>query len=150
VEEFIMTDAENQPALERFNAMLQEVAQSTLAQVKKHFSKERWKLAFLDVRAAAQGGSWVDKLRVVLPDGTIRGIRGPKGQGSLFINIWALRGQLFANPWYGFNLTVFPDGKCKTEFNYDPDCVNDPDFYDVDEELKKKALGGGSNRRERA
>ena len=44
---------------------------------------------------------------------------------------------MFPDKWFGFNLTISPDGKCETEFNYDPDCINDPTFYDVDDELRK-------------
>ena len=55
-------------------------------------------------------------------------------------DLWDIKDAVFPEKkWYGLKLTIFPDGKHKTEFNYEPDCVNDPDFFDVDEDLKKKA-----------
>ena len=47
--------------------------------------------------------------------------------------IWAAKDKLFPQKWYGLKMTIFPNGKCEVEYNYDPDSINNPTFYDVDE-----------------
>jgi hypothetical protein len=126
--------------MDEFNGIVAEVATSLLTQVKDNLQKNNWKVAFLDAREPPKGGSGISKFRVELQDGTV--IRTFKASGVTIGRFWDafdIRDALFPKKWYGFTLTIFPDGKHNTEFNYDPDCVNDPDFYDVDEDLKIKA-----------
>jgi hypothetical protein len=125
---------------EDINKIFDEMASSLLSIVNSRLNEKKWKLAFWDVRAPKQRGSWIKKLRVELPDGAL--IRDPGSTADvdgLILDLWDIKDEVFPEKWYGFKLTIFPDSKHKTEFNHDPDCVNAADFYDVDEDLKKKA-----------
>lgn len=123
--------------LDQFHGMLQEMAAAALSEIKSQIGKKKWKLGFVDIRAPVQGTSWMHKLRVELSDKTIvRSLDAPVGVIALLTKVWDAKDKLFPQKWYGLKLTVFPDGKCETEFNYDADCINDPDFFDVDAEYK--------------
>jgi len=133
-----MPKKSRKPTFKQFNGILQQMAGLVLSTVESELKKKKWRLAFIDARAPVEGGSCISKLRVILTDGSIiRTMDAPAQVNFRFLEVLDIKDQLFPDRWYGFKLTIFPDGKCETEFNYNANCVNDPDFYDVDEDLKK-------------
>jgi hypothetical protein len=126
--------------LAEFNAMLHEMAALILDKVKSEVRRKKWKYAFWDVRSPVGGGSCISKLRVVLPDGNMfvcPTLVAPPTVRFQFLDMLDVKDQIFRDKWYGLKLILSPDGKCQTEFNDDPNCINDPTFYDVDEDLKR-------------
>jgi hypothetical protein len=37
---------------------------------------------------------------------------------------------VFPKKWYGVKIIVYPDGKCETEFNHDPECAFEATFLE--------------------
>jgi hypothetical protein len=83
-------------------------------------------------RCFSSDGTSIGKLRIQLPNGN--------WDKSQRISIKVL--DLIDRTWekmhkkskydifYGFKLTVRPDGKHEIEYNYDPNCIDNPKFVD--------------------
>src|SRR5208337_2445380 len=103
-----------------------------IAEVKREMKQTAWKIAYLDVRSSAVGTSRLSKFRVAMPDGSlVSSLSKPARVVLLLSDLWELQQKLFPEKWYGLVLTVYPDGKCETEFNYDPKCIGDPKFFET-------------------
>jgi len=97
-------------------------------------------ILFEYVASALNGKAWncacfhernnFSKLRITMSDGTLNAdLSSPRRQGNFFVYLSKVRDMKdqFAKRWQGFKLTVFPDGKCKVQLDYDE---SDPNFFD--------------------
>jgi hypothetical protein len=115
----------------RFNEVLEEIAADLMATTKTELKKKKWKTSFLDVRYFGKIGSNISKVRVELPNGDFQSLSESDNVSQLLSEVWRLRENPFPGKWYGLKLFVLPNGECKTEFNYDPKCSEDPTFFDT-------------------
>lgn len=120
-------------SLAKFNGAVKKIAQLTTKQVKKE-CKAKWNWAYVDIRAHACGdGSWIDKLRVELTDGSTLCTLGTTAEViQLTVKLLAMKDLLFDPKLYGIKITVFPNGRFETEYNHDPNCTKDTAFFDID------------------
>src|SRR5262245_28592273 len=119
------------PSLAKFNNTLKKLARLLTKQAKGNVSA-KWKLAFVDMRTPGNG-SCIYKFRVELLNGTLLNqIETPDGLGELFVGLLEMREQLFDPAWWGIKITAFPNGRFKTEYNHNPNCVNDSSFFDFE------------------
>jgi hypothetical protein len=116
--------------LAQFTNFLKEITGHLLIAVREERPKVKWKRAFLDVRCALTEDMQKLKIRVEFPDGDLHSIRQPYDLSALLTSLQEIKDRSFADKWYGMKLTVFPNGKCETEFDYNPACFNDPTWYD--------------------
>jgi hypothetical protein len=96
--------------------------------------------AFIDMRWTT--GTGILKPRVVLPDGTIRPLLDPPTEAATskgdFIlkahfvldEVWKSQAKTGRKKWYGIKLTFKPAGESELQLDYDPDCGDDPTFFD--------------------
>ena len=116
---------------EEFQAILNEAAALLLEAVKEEIGEKSWVRA-VDDRRWFPDGSFIGKTRIHLEkEGVIHSLHFPRESKRLVDRLWEGQAGLFADKWYGLNLIVYPDGKCETVFNYDPNCGNDPTFFDM-------------------
>lgn len=88
-----------------------------------------WTAAILDVRFSTDEQGFIDKARVENRDGTLSSMKLPT---EVVEHLNALFG---ARPtgedrWYGVLIRVTAAGGCGVTFNYDPNCADDPSFFD--------------------
>jgi hypothetical protein len=125
-----MTNDEN--AQDRFNQVLVAIAEDMMAAIHDRWKDDaQWTDALLDVRYAPDGGTQLVKFRVRLPNGTLQSVRESANVTLLFQELWDLHDRTLAHGWYGVKFVVLPNGECQTEFDYDPNCINDPHFFDA-------------------
>jgi hypothetical protein len=43
----------------------------------------------------------------------------PGRVAGLLGELWEMKPKLFPKPWYGIKITIYPDGKFDTEYDYD-------------------------------
>lgn len=123
-----MPDADG---IERFNEIIQEVAGDLFQIIETSPGiGAPWQSAYADIRFSPSGGAQSAKFRVQLQDGKLESLKITGRISMLLDDAWELQGELFPDKWYGVKYTLMPDGQCKTEFNYDPDCLGDPAFFD--------------------
>lgn len=115
-----------------FNNLVAKIAADLMLQLKEEFPKLKWKTAFLDARAVPTGEVGCDKFRMMLPRGGKKGMSPSMAVSRMLFELWDLRDELFSEKWYGLKLTFDPKGGFETEFNYDPKCFDDPDYYDIE------------------
>lgn len=122
------------PDLAKFKELVKGIA-SGLAEIASNAAKKKkWRLAYVDRRSPPGGGSSIGKFRIEMQDGSvIRTESIEMDQSMAFMDIDDVKDKAFDKKWYGIKISVMPDGKHAVEFNYDPDCINDPTFYDVNE-----------------
>jgi len=121
--------ARKQVTLTQFTKLLQDIVALLLGFVGKEMGKKKWKLAYYDVRSAGTGGARFGIFRVVLPNGkVVQSLSAPMDAKMILHKAWDMKDKVFKPKWHGLKLTIHPDGECKTEFNYDPDCASDPTF----------------------
>jgi hypothetical protein len=121
-----------------FQTILDEVAAMLIEEVRAEMADKAWRSLFYDYRREASGDMRISKLRIVLPDGKLSFLDEPpiekipvEGRlAPLFNKLWKIRGTAFADKWYGIKITIQADGKCEVDFDYDPECVADPTFFD--------------------
>ena len=124
----------NDESKKQFDELVQGVADSLLSLIREEVGQRTWRLGYVDVRSPAQDGARIDKLRIEMEGGSIEGLHVPMDQRMLFFKIWAIKDKVFSKKWYGITITVYLDGHHEANYNYDPDCINDRAFYDVDED----------------
>lgn len=97
--------------------------------VQSEFQGKSWKLAWSDARSAP-GTCQVSKFRVQLSDGNlVTNMCQPAEIAFREMDLWDLKDTLPSEQrWYGFKVTVYPDGKSEVEYNQDPKCSKDPEF----------------------
>jgi len=116
---------------DRFNEVLGEIAGQLLTAVEQsEYQGNDWQHVFFDLRSTADGGNQISKVRIRMSDGNLVGLKRPDGIWRLFKELWELRSKTLTNNWYGILISVTPDGDCKAEFNFDPDCMGDDTFFD--------------------
>ena len=47
----------------------------------------------------------------------------PARPATLLNELWRLQEGHSPETWYGIKITICPDGRYGTEYNYDPDCL---------------------------
>lgn len=119
---------------------IRQVSEGLFAEISAAMSGKPWKLAFIDMRWRASAG--VLKPRVVLPDGTIRALLDPPSENAaseadfilkahfILDELWKSQGEKGTKKWYGMMLTFRPDGEAELKLDYDPECGDDPTFFD--------------------
>jgi hypothetical protein len=90
---------------------------------------EGWSSVVLDVRYSTQVDSFIDKTRLELTDGRVVSLSLPVAATHHMIALGNAR-STGKDRWYGFLLRITAAGICKGEFNYDPNCADDPSFYE--------------------
>ena len=91
-----------------------------------------WKFACVDIRWTLDGNTSVSKLRIGLPGGAIFAhLSFSIDVDSLFEEAYQMKDKVFPDKWYGLVMTLHPDGKCQLDYNYDPNCSDDPSFFDT-------------------
>ncbi len=113
-----------------YDAIVQQMAQIVLSDLRSDV-RSSWTFAFIDLRFPPGGGSCVSKERIHLEDHGESSISlRLRGFTPLVFRLFEAKDQLFSPEWYGIKLTVFPDGRHTIEYNFDPDCRNDPAFFE--------------------
>ena len=114
--------------LEAFGALQRKlglgVMDAVVAAVKKP-----WKELYLDVRSHPGQTAHKTKLRVIPVSGTLISVTPPAEVTITIIEILQMRSSFAEEPWSGMKVTMNYEGQCKVEFNYDPNCVDDPAFF---------------------
>jgi len=121
-----------EPTLLDFNRVLQDLAGHLFSLVDaKLGAAAAWTQAVLDVRSPEEGGTQIAKFRIHLPDGSATSARIPAVVNGLIREAWLVKQSAFPEQWYGLKLKLLPSGDCETEFDYDPACFDDPNFFDI-------------------
>ena len=115
-----------------FNKCVRNIAGYIADGIGVELGKRKWLSAYLDVRSEEEADSRLMKLRIVGGDGKIiKTVDPPPSVHSPLAQIWQEKDEIFPEKWFGLKITVFPDGNCETQINYDPDCVSDRSFFDI-------------------
>jgi hypothetical protein len=116
--------------LQEFNQKLQEAISLLMGAVQEELGDKPWTFCVLDIRWYPDS-SRKSKTRVHLPKaGQLHFMHTPIEVLYLLDDAWALMDKAFSDKWYGLKITVYPEGKAETEFNYDPKCLSDPTFFE--------------------
>jgi len=116
---------------DQFNAIMIELAAALKDFVESELPEGKWEVAFIDIRAPADSSGWTHKVRVERLDGSIEKSLTISGEiVSLFMDAWEIKDEAFLEKWYGVKVSVHPDGKFEIAYNQDPNCFEDPSFYD--------------------
>ncbi len=114
----------------RFNQILMEIAVD-LTKTIGEAGGIKWRRAYLDARFA-EGGASLTKFRLELDDGQVlKGMRESFDVLQLLEDLWSLRHEGLVQHWFGVKIILLPGGECETQFNYDPECINDRAFFDT-------------------
>lgn len=114
-----------------FNRVLLAIANDMLATIRSSsFAEADWTEGSLEVRWDPGGGANVVKFRLRLADKTVKSLPDSREVTLLLGELWELRSETLANQWYGLRITLERSGECRTDFLYDPECINDPTFFD--------------------
>lgn len=89
-----------------------------------------WTSAYLDVRFDPDGDSFSTRFVATLPDGSAEVLRESLDTIEPLKALRAMPAEVFNGRWHGLKLTVHPGRECQVEWNFDPNCVNDPTFWD--------------------
>jgi hypothetical protein len=109
-----------------------------LEEVRTEMAGKAWGSCFYDYRREPSGDMRISKLRIVLADGKLTYLDDPPIEKTpvesrvapFFNKLWEIRKTASADKWYGIKITIESDGKCKVDFDYDPECAADPTFFD--------------------
>jgi hypothetical protein len=123
-----------QPSPEAAENLVKKIANGLRKHVKSEI-KKKWKSAILDVLTpTVNDGSWSGKLRVHLANGTVVATLGIAAeQIAPLMELMAMKDVVFDPKWYGIKITIFPNAPFEVAYNHDPNCDNDPTFFDFDE-----------------
>jgi hypothetical protein len=120
-----------EPTLADFDKLLREIAAIVLERVQGSMKRKKWVRAIYDARSDGIGGR-LGKLRVEMPNGSTITSLNMGVDALVRVNrLWSMREKVFPEIWHGLKMVIFPNGKCETEFNYDPDCFYDATFIDI-------------------
>jgi len=123
----VSVDRESQ--LQEYQAYMNEAASAFLEAVQDKMCEQPWETAIGDIRWFPDGSN-IFKTRIRVPDSQeLVSVKTPTGMIWTLSDAWRMQPTLFADVWYGLLLMVYPDGRCETKFNYDPNCGNDPSFF---------------------
>jgi hypothetical protein len=112
---------------EDFENLLRSLARGLIRQGESELQRQPWLAIVLDVRFDHQGG-FIDKIRAATSNGAVS-VSMPTDMALLVLSLDSLRCELLDDRWYGFRLTVSANQQCDMEYNYDPNCADDPTFY---------------------
>lgn len=116
---------------DRFNEALVEIAREMMSLAANLAgANDDWTEAFCDAQFDPHGGSSLSKCRVKMKDGNLISIEVPMRTYLLLNELWELRDSCLTNSWYGLTVVVTPGGDCQTRFNFDPNCIGDPHFFE--------------------
>jgi hypothetical protein len=115
----------------RFSEVLVEIGTDVFGTIEKAPAcvGKKWVKGILDVRYD-EGGSSISKLRVHLDNGdVVKSIHKSTKAEMLLMELWDLRKDCLNNSWYGIIFTLAPSGECKSDFNSDPQCIEEKGFF---------------------
>jgi hypothetical protein len=118
--------------LQRVASLLKKLASSlskTLAE--EPVTANGWRSAVLDVRWDPDGGAFATKFVATMPGGSAKVLRESLDTIEPLNALRAIPAGVFGGRWHGLRLTVEPGGECHTEWNFDPDCILDQNFWDT-------------------
>lgn len=87
-----------------------------------------WVTAVLDVRYTDRDGGFIYKIRVERADGSTGGPSLPV-EGSLELIALGQVRPMGQDRWHGLVLRVTAEGTCEVQFDYDPSCADDTEFF---------------------
>lgn len=111
-----------------FEKLIKQLGEVLYRIVDDNPSLSSWSLATLDVRFEQSGLSWLTKVRVSLQDGQTKSAKITNELDLILILLNPLR-SLFADTWHGLLLRVERTGKCFIDYDYSPNCSQDPSFF---------------------
>ncbi|MBY0457501.1 MAG: hypothetical protein K2V38_09210 [Gemmataceae bacterium] len=113
----------------RLNPIVHELARQLFALVNQEApSDDEWTNVFLDVRFDGKGG-FSSKIRATLTSGKIISLLTPTELTHQLLSLESAR-PAGKDRWFGCVLTVTAAGECEMKMNYDPNCAEDPAFFE--------------------
>jgi hypothetical protein len=116
---------------------IESAANSIFEFTQKTIGDGKWKEAYTDTRGGQTGRATVRKFAIQTADGRLdRSHSSPLEVATCMMDAWEARDTLCAGKkrWYGIKITVFPTKKCVVDYNYDPNCLAEPGFDDMDDD----------------
>ena len=114
-------------ALEAFGDLQRSLAQGTMQAVAGAV-RAPWKELYVDIRSIPDGTAHDIKFRVIPVSGAPISMPTSKPMEATVREIWNMRDACFSPPWCGMKLTISSQGQCQINFNYNPNCKEDPAF----------------------
>jgi hypothetical protein len=118
-----------------YTKLIEQIVAGLLSFLQLQMKEKKWKRAFIQNLwpASGPGTGGLQKFRIELPNGSlISDLFTPMKIDVLIGKAWKQQKGVFPKTWYGITLTLFPDGKYETTYNYDQHCVrNDQTFFDT-------------------
>ncbi|QGJ70803.1 Hypothetical protein PBC10988_25010 [Planctomycetales bacterium 10988] len=94
---------------------------------------EDWKYAILDLRYEEESGTAIHKIRIYDSKESAYLNTGNISKRSdlvpLILDLCDAKETSPTDHWHGVLLTIYPDGSSQVNLNDDPDCFNDPQFF---------------------
>lgn len=130
-----------QPTQGDYQKKVKKIKKMVIDIINQHYSKSittdappsMWTSAFLKVVWFGEGNKngWKSKLRVSQTDGGTMGIQTDFELDNVVHEVGDIKDIIFCeNKWYGFEITVHPNGKYEIELDRDPNCCNDSHWYE--------------------
>jgi hypothetical protein len=114
---------------EAVNALWKHIAEETVSCLNSAADAD-WLSGKLTVVSAPDISSWTKKLRLdLLAKQGVSVSISERLSDAIGAMIESKHGY-FEPVWYGFTMTISSDGSCAIDLNYNPDCEDDPSFYD--------------------
>lgn len=112
---------------------IEEIATALRKLVDKERKGRKWEYAFAEVRWSPDRDEGSVRKARIAPTGKRKGklvtLNTSIALGDMLESARAIHEKACDKMWYGLKVTVYPDGKVDTEFNYDPECQADLAFY---------------------
>ena len=117
-----------------FDEAIEKTVEILMEEVHNRLKKRAWKRAYVETMwpPSGPGTGGLQKFRIELPKGSLISDMFTPIQAALIIDeAWRLQKSLFLKTWYGIAVRFHPNGSYETEYNFDPDCIeNDTTFLD--------------------
>jgi hypothetical protein len=114
------------PSLADFDDAIRRLGAAFYVLARARTGEAAWDHAVLEVRYAADGSYWNDKMRLFVPRQPPMSLDTNNDIKHLLITFSELRCVL---GWYSLRLQVSSDGEVKAEYGYDPTSVEDSAFF---------------------
>ena len=113
--------------LTRLQELFRILAQELIEVIEIQPNSAGWTNAVLDVRYSEDRSAWFKKI-----DATIANLcKSMKGGSDKMTEVLYEIGQpSFGEPFYGFMVSVTPQGAVEIKLNYDPNAFEDPTFWE--------------------
>jgi hypothetical protein len=92
-----------------------------------------WDRCYCGARSGPKDNGTVEVFRVILSRGRVdKSLAAPTEISKFIIRAFRARGRILTKKWYGLKINVFPDKRSTVEYKYDPNCLAEKNFIDVD------------------